>query len=187
MAGDHQSFDAFRDLVSLLLNLTVLRQPEGGVRLDYGPLGRDRAVLEGRGREDPLPLNDERYLRLFVSLRLVPTEHGRRLKVEQSAYQYQADRAGERWIFRYDYLRMPPTPHPAAHLQIRGALTEDCLPPHALLERLHFPTHRVSLEAVIRLLADQVGVPCNEPTEVWRPVLTESERLFLLIAHPPTM
>ncbi len=185
MAGEQQSFDAFRELVSLLLNLTILKQPEGGVRLNYGPRGRDRAVLEGWVPDDLVPLTDGRYLRLSVTLHLVPTGQGRRLKVEKSLYQYQADQAGEQWVFRYDYVRTPPAPHPAAHLQVRGALTENCLPPDTPLERVHFPTHRVSLEAVIRLLADQFAVRCNEGDDVWRPVLDESERLFLEIAHPP--
>jgi hypothetical protein len=41
------------------------------------------------------------------------------------------------------------------------------------------------MEGVIRLLADQFGVPCNEPPEVWRPVLAEAEQTFLDIAHRP--
>jgi hypothetical protein len=88
---------------------------------------------------------------------------------------------------RYDYLREPGLDgHPQAHLQVRGGLVETgVLRPSHPLERVHFPTGRVSIEGVIRLLADQFGLPCNESPEVWRPVLAEAERMFLDIAHRP--
>jgi hypothetical protein len=188
MDGGPAAFGAFRDLGALLFGLTVLRH-DGIIRLSYGPTGRDRAVLGGAtGPTDPLPLNDGRFLRLSVSLYLdLDDERGRLLKVSTSSYQYQADQAGKRWIARYDYLREPgPDPHPQAHLQIRGALTEGAaLPRDRTLARIHFPTGRVSIESVIRLLADQFEVPCNEPPETWRPVLAEAEQTFLGIAHRP--
>src|SRR3989304_7958274 len=101
---------------------------------------------------------------------------GAGLKVYEASYQSQEDVEGPRWISRYDYLRTPPDPHPAAHLQVRGTLTENCLPAHSPLERIHFPTHRVSIEAVIRLLADQFGVRCTEGDDVWGPGMEQSER-----------
>ena len=141
-------------------------------------------VLGGwRGPTDPLPLNDGRFLRISVTLHLAPSEGNRRLKVEESSYQYQLDSEGDRWVFRYDYLRHPPDSRPASHLQIRGGLTEECLPNEVELKRVHFPTDRISLEAVIRLLADEFRTPCNSPPEVWRRLLFESESSFLQIAH----
>ena len=119
-----------------------------------------------------------------MSLYLAPHEDRTRLKVEKSVYQYQLDEDGERWIFRYDYLRHATEPHPAAHLQIRGALTEtSAAPVRGTLERVHFPTGRVSLEAVIRLLVEQFGVRTNEDPSIWRPVLATSEEEFLKVAH----
>ena len=184
-AGGPPAADAFRELTHLLLRLTVLA-PEGGVRLFSGPRGRPEFVLGGwRGHHDPLPLTDGRYLRLTVRLYVAPVEELSRLKVASSSSQYQLDREGDRWVFRYDYLRNPPDPHPSAHVQVRANLVEDCLPRDVTLQRIHFPTARVSLEAVIRLLADQFGTPCHKPPEVWRPVLAETERTFLEIAHRP--
>lgn len=174
---------AFRELTALLLNLTVAAR-HGGIRLLFLGKRRDKAVLEGWTGESLLPLNDGRYLRFSVSLFLAPYERGTRLKVEKSVCQYQLDEAGERWIARYDYLRVAAAPHPGAHVQIRGAFTEpDVGPVHGTLERVHFPTGRVALEAIIRMLIEQFGVPTNEPAEVWRPVLTTSETEFLRIAH----
>ena len=72
------------------------------------------------------------------------------------------------------------------HLQIRGTLTESDVPVYRdLLEHVHFPTGRISLEGILRLLAEQFSVPCNEPETVWRPMLAEAERTFLEIAHRP--
>jgi hypothetical protein len=51
------------------------------------------------------------------------------------------------------------------------------------LSRIHFPTDRISFEAVIWLLIDQFGVPASESADVWRPLLAESEALFLGIRH----
>lgn len=183
-SGDQESFEAFRRLASLLLTLTVLKGT-GTVRLTEG-LRENTAVLGGRGGPtDPLPLNDGRYLRLVVTLFLASTAQGRRLKVEEASYQYQIDKGGKQWVFRYDYRREPPEPRPAAHLQIRGKLTEACLPPDTPLARVHFPVGRFSLESVIRLLIQEFGVRTNSTATLWKPVLAESERGFLAISHRP--
>lgn len=139
-----------------------------------------------RSEADPLPLRDGRFLRLTMRLRLVKEAKLTRLKVDASAYQYQLDEEGRRWVFRYDYLRIPPSPYPGAHLQIRGKLRERAAPGGGTrMERLHLPTGRVALEAVIRLLVEEFGVPTAQPATVWRPVLAESEREFQRIAHQP--
>ena len=181
-AGRREAFQAFGDLASLILHQTVL-DPSGVVRLTYGPR-REEPVLGGAaGPGDPVLLTDGRYLRLTMQLFFEDTPpHGRRAKVKMSSFQYQLDREGEQWIFRYDYVREPPEPHPAMHLQIRGTLKEPSLPADRPLERIHFPTQRVSLEAVIRLLVEQFGTPARERAEVWRPLLAETEAAFLAIA-----
>lgn len=186
MAGNRQSFDSFREMVSLLLGLTVMKTG-GGVRLVSLKSREERFVVGGwKGPTDPVPLNDGRYLRLAITLELMATPEGPRLKSFDSSFQYQLDREGEHWIFRYDYLRYPPGQHPPAHFQIRAKLTErSVLRQGQTLERIHFPTSRVPLEAIIHLLATQFGIKCNEPPEIWRPVLAESERLFFEIAHIP--
>lgn len=182
--GDQESFQAFHRLTALLLELTILAQP-GAVRLSRGPRAGTFALGGWKGPTDPLPLNDKRYLRLSMRLFLAAADDRFYLKVEDSSYQYQMDLEGRQWIFRYDYLRYPDHPNPASHLQIRGQLFEDCLPERKQLEDLHFPDARVSLEAVIRLLAEQFSVPCNAEPGIWRPVLAETEREFQRIAHRP--
>jgi len=170
-----------RELVQLLLKLTVLKG-YSSLRLTKGPNAR----IQTLGHPGcPLTLNDGRFLRLYSVMALEPTEHGTRLKVRSNGYQYQTDADGDNWIFRYDYQREPPDLHPPAHVQVRGTLHEDCLPPHCPLERIHLPTGRISLEAVIRLLVEQFGIDTNEEPAVWRPVLAESEGIFKSIAHQP--
>jgi hypothetical protein len=186
LAGGRDSFEAFRELADLLVRLTVLAD-HGGIRLLYlQGAARSKAVIEGWTGASLLPLNDGRFLRFSMSLFLAPHERTTRLKVETSVMQYQVDEDGDRWIFRYDYLRHAAEPHPGAHLQIAGALTEtSAVPVRKTLSHVHFPTGRVSLEAVIRLLVEQFGVATNEAPAIWQPVLAETERLFEEHAHRP--
>jgi hypothetical protein len=159
---------------------SIIMQQSGVIRPTRG---HDRYVVASPVNHGALVLNDNRYLRLTISLYFEQVSEGRRLKTSSSSFQYQEDTAGDRWIVRDDYLRQPKNPHPGDHLQIRGQLTEYCLPAHRTLERVHFPTMRVSLEAVIRLLVDQLVVKCNERVKVWRRILATSEAGFLNIDH----
>ncbi|MBI4460044.1 MAG: hypothetical protein HY648_08305 [Acidobacteria bacterium] len=137
-----------------------------------------------QGATDPLLLTNGRYLRFSITLYVAPASENRRLKVHESSFQYQTDRDGKHWVFRYDYLRYPSHLYPGAHLQMRGNLSEPVLG-QVMLGKVHFPTWRVPLESVIRLLADQFGVPCNSEPELWRPALAETEKAFAEIAHKP--
>jgi len=185
MAGNRQSFSSFRDLLNLLLGLTVMK-PGGALRL-FSLTGQEsRGMVAGWHSSDPVPLNNGHYLRIATTLEIVDTPEGRRLKTLDSSYQYQLDKEGNRWVFRYDYLRYPRTSHPAAHFQIRAKLVQDsALRTPQTLERLHFPTSRVSLESIIRLLVQEFRVKSNQHEDVWRPALNESEIEFMRIAHRP--
>lgn len=172
-AADRRCLVAWRDLAALLLTRTVLAEGVAPRLYAFGA-SRDRGSLGGVTRIGaPLRLRDRGYLRLSMAMEI---RHGRFL-VAESSYQYQHDEDDRRWVFRYDYRRNPNDPYPGAHLQVRGALEEPTADGRAL-ERVHFPTGRVSLESVIRLLVEEFRVPCGLPLEVWRPLLEESERLF---------
>lgn len=145
--------------------------------------GDGTRVLGGWVPLEPIGLNDGRYLSVSMTLFLEKTDKGPRVKVAGSKYQYQLDRQGDAWIFRYDYARESPNQYPSNHLHIRGTLTEKCLAEKQLLEHIHFSTDRVSFESVIRLLIEQFNIRPNNPPEIWRAVLAESERLFKEIAH----
>lgn len=179
----------FRQLTHLLLASTVLADNDPGPGVYYAAGGRDRADIGGLGGVlRPLPLRDGRWLRLSMSVYLDDTPGGRRLKASKSSFQYQArpEPDTDDWIFRYDYLRDPAGRYPAAHVQINADLrVAGVLPDIKPLSRVHFPTDRVPLEAVIRLLAEDFDVPCAQPPEVWRRMLAEAERFFREIAHRP--
>lgn len=180
--GGEQAFEAFAELANLLLRLTVL-DPSGGVRLLRDQRNPSWRVMTGWSLNRPLPLRDGNYLRMNVALYL--SDDGL-MRVKDSDYQYQLDEESEAWIFRYDYFRKAVNPDPPAHLQVRGDLLEGILPESRPLERVHFPTARVSLESVVRLLVDSFDVPCATPREEWSPALALSEELFYEIAHQPT-
>lgn len=183
--------------MQLLLSHTILEAHHPGPGL-YWPTGRrDRADLAGRGKpQEPLPLRDGRFLKVGIALFIADTDKGRRVKVSDSAYQYQADPDPntKNWIFRYDYIRDPtaryndsqPYPYPQAHLQINAELlVGDIKLPKGSLDHIHFPTRRMPLEGIIRLLAEeqQFGIPCADPPDIWRPLLSAAEAEFLPIAH----
>jgi hypothetical protein len=181
--GDERSAAAFRDLCDRLLR-TVLDHTSA-LQLFNGQRP-NTYVLSGRGEYGtPLLLTDGRFLRLLITLTIADTPDGPRLKVVDSAFQYQMDASNDRWIFRYEYERNPPRNRPPTHFHLRGNLVEDCLSDAMPLERVHFPAIRISLESVIRLLIEQFKVHPNEPRSVWRRLLTESEREFIKIAHRP--
>lgn len=182
LSGEPHGFEDLRELTDLLLRRTVLH-PSGGITQAQGQRPDTRVLGGWGGPLDPLPLTNGRFLRLSLTLFRELTDQGYRIKVADAAYQYQADRNGNDWIFRYDFLRNPPAPHPASHLQVNAVIPEGWLPEGMPLSRVHFPTDRISFEAVIRLLIEQFGVDANEPADVWRPLLTESEALFLGVRH----
>jgi hypothetical protein len=161
--------------------------PHGVVR--FSSVERARPNTRAIGvRRQPLLLNNGHFLRLLQSLQLDSIKGAAsKLRVTAAQYQYQIDPEGERWVFRYEYLRTADDPHPSCHLHVRGKLAEhdDTLPADVALERVHFPTGRMSLEAVIRCLVEQFKVPTTESADIWRPILAESERLFDQIAHRP--
>jgi hypothetical protein len=182
-AGGAEAPGAFCDFVALILGRTIL-DPTSAIVLQYGPRGRDSVIIGGRSNQ-PLRLQNGYFLRVTVSLFYDRATTW--WKVTESSFQYQADETHDRrWIFRYDYARNPDDPYPAAHLHVRGASPEPYRDDGSTaLDRLHFPTGRICIEAVIRLLVESFGVPCPD-WENWRRVLGESERSFLEMAHRPS-
>lgn len=176
MAGKNDSPSAFRDLISQILHLTVLKQNEV-IRLWEFPKPDFFIVGGALAATDPIRLNNNHYLRLTMTLRHDKRKH--RLMIEQASYQYQMEREdNHRWIFRYDYLlnQSPDSQYPPCHLQLNAKFPAD-VGLHRDMHKIHFPVNAISLEAVIRLLAEEFHVPCNKPATVWRHVLTESDIL----------
>lgn len=186
LSGKPDAFDATLDLLNLLLGLTVMAKGQS-LRSTRNVDGKGNARVIGDPYR-PVLLNDGRYLRVLVSLKLEddPESKMTKLRVYNASFQYQHDRDDDsRWIVRYDYVRNQTKHHPSSHVQVLADLSHSCLPEGQSFSRIHLPTGRISAEAVIRLLADQFGVECNTDSSLWRPVLAESEQQFNRIAHKP--
>lgn len=179
-SGLRESCSAFKDLVSLLLHLTVVKEKEV---IRFFETTVPGVFIIGGTKESvlPLELNDGNYLRLSLSFHFETKT--RRLSILESSYQYQPNRhKDQHWEFRYDYLKFPNplNPYPPSHLQINGKSQKA-----SDLHKVHFPVPRPSIEGVIRLLVEGYDVPCNRSKKIWQPVLAESERLFFEVAHIP--
>jgi hypothetical protein len=121
-----------------------------------------------------------------MSLFMDPRGADKYLRVGMSLFQYQLDPEGQDWIFRYEYgrQRVAGEIKPACHLHVRGDLrTGNVLRNKDLLEHVHFPCGRPTVESTIRLLIDDFGVPSDAPDHVWRPILRQSEEGFMGVAH----
>jgi hypothetical protein len=185
---------AFRHLTALLLSRTILAKGHPGPGLITRKDQSQVAQLGGMGAFlRPLPLLNKRYLAFQISLAKMPHKDGGEVwKVLQARYQYQADDEegmNDTWLFRYDNLREPGADihHPSAHLNLNAnPAIDNLVPPHPQhLSDIHFPTRRVSFEAVIRLLIEEFDVPSLALREEWEPMLAESEKMFFQIAHDP--
>lgn len=186
--------DEFAHLAQLLLSNTVAAEGQSIAWVRGQSPDAPTRLLTGRGGTVtepivPIKLRDGRFLRLGITLRVEVRRDGAppttRVVVVQSSFQYQGTRDGiGSEIFRYDFLRVDDSRHPNAHLNVFGSQPV-ASPSDKPLERVHFPTSRVSLEAIIRCLAEQYGVGTKVGSEIWRPALAESERQFLSIAHQP--
>ena len=186
--GGDKSFDHFRKLVNSLFCMTI-GHAEASLHMRKRRDGRKTVAQFEGGYGDWPPvvrLTNDYYLRFVMALYVEPGNGF--LKTRLSAFQYQKDAAGEDWVFRYDYQRDRNAGEirPSAHLHLRShLLSADVLDPKKLVERVHFPCGRPTIESTIRLLIDGFGVEPDAPPELWRPVLKESEDWFLSIAHKP--
>jgi hypothetical protein len=183
---------AFADLLRGLLALTVLGTHATFPPLQRVPAHKGTAPAGAFAIGQPglsLPLNNGWRLRLLYTVIVEPSESAngaRKLKTLQSSVQYQRTESDDTFVFRYDYLRYSTDDHPPGHVQIRGTPAEDCLSGKQLLERIHFPTGRITIEAIIRLLIVQFNLTANEP-EIWQPILHLTETEFLRIGrHLPS-
>jgi len=183
--NQERRFKAFCDLTQRLLSLTVLANGQR-VGLDRSWIADNRTrLLVGRSQDPELNtvrLRDGHFLRVTMTLRITSND---RFAVPRSSFQYQETDGDQSEIFRYDYLRAQKDEHPRAHLNIHGRLDHDVLGDRKPLEAVHFPTGRMPIEGVIRLLIVQFEVPSATAAEMWMPVLATSEAAFSEICEQP--
>jgi len=172
------------ELFGHLVRLTVLEPSNNGAfKISQGGGSKPTYVISGWNDDlIPVPLRDGNYLKCLLSLGV--SDSRKRLYVAKASYQYQMDAfaSSKNWIFRYDYIGEPKDIHPPSHLQLRGSLAEDVLPKIKPLERIHFPTRRVSFESILRMLIVDFDVGANAKEDIWREAFAASEEEFLKIA-----
>lgn len=151
-----------------------------------------KAVLDGTGSGHwhPLPLTDGRFLRVTCTLFMKDSSHGLAMTVQESSFQYQQDDAvpSDQWLVRYDYSYEPgKPPYSQSHVQVNAKLRGHGLPRDGDLQGVHFPTRRMLIEGVIRLLIEDFQVPVHKDhRDIWRSLLAESEKeLAGIMRQPP--
>jgi hypothetical protein len=163
----------FADLISRDVNATVSECPVSFLELAEGSELGIVAHYDGR-IPAPMQMKNGRYLFLYQLLGLRHPE--RYLTTIEYRYVYQETPDPDSWIFRYEYQREPleDYPYPKAHLHLNADPTS--YPGTKAFPKLHIPTGRVTVEAVLRHLLDEHGVPCISPH--WQSVLSEGEKAY---------
>jgi hypothetical protein len=136
----------------------------------YEP-GLPGAVIFPPPRGLPLPGHGDWYLTLAINYAITRGEGERGAwAVRTTSYYYELLQPAERRIVAYHWHPQPPNRVKLPHLHV---------PQHTApvdLSRVHLPTPRVALEAILRLAIDELGV---EPIrDDWRAVLEQTERAF---------
>lgn len=103
----------------------------------------------------------------------MPSELGRRWRVSTALYVYEVRTPDGERVIAYHWhplLEQREHPYPFPHLHIGDQAGP------SLLAKRHLPTGRVSLEAVVRFLVDELAVEPIRPD--WAAVLTSTEAEF---------
>jgi hypothetical protein len=190
--GGPAAYGFYRELLQRLFSYTI-GASGASVVVNQSAGGPAKGVISPRGlAERSLPLRDGRFLKFEIELFLGPSDKGEAgreyLKVASESFQYQLepDPGTDRWLFRYEYERDkdPESPHPPSHLHVNAVLPEEAESPLPRgLRGVHFPTGRLSVAAILRLIIEQFGCDTDEPPEFWRPILAAVEGQFLGFAH----
>ena len=102
--------------------------------------------------------------------------------VEDCSYRFSlsSNPGGEqKWVFRYDYSLNPEENVPYAHLHLNADRDGK------QLQRIHFPTGRISIEQIIAHLIIEHGVQPKKPD--WLEFLTKSHLSFVKLRTDPPL
>jgi len=121
--------------------------------------------------------------------RIVPNPEQPEEKVRTANYSYAygfGEGLDEGWLVRYDYVperaeRDEEYEYPVGHVHFNGhseAYDRYEVEDKKQLDRLHFPTRRISLEDFIEHLVIEMKVPTKQGEEAALDVLAESRKVF---------
>lgn len=180
----------FTDHLSSLFTRTITDVSLESRRFFDAETGTDNALIRFQDRERrPTDVRFDNGCRVRILQRIVPNPDNPQEKVRTANYSYAygfGDSLDEGWLVRYDYVperaeRDEEYEYPVGHVHFNGRSE-----PYGLLEiegkkgldRLHFPTRRISMEDFIEHLVVEIGVPTKHGKEAAREVLAESRETF---------
>lgn len=158
--------------------LKALNAPPNGARIafrDGGELGGRRSVELANGL----------WIRVFQLIRPNPGD-GSKVQTAEYSYVYASSAdADNDWLVRYDYVpeeaSSPGYRYPVAHVHFNGYSEKYerlAIPGKKPLEKLHFPTRRISLEDFIEHLIIEFAVPTRSDPEEALELLSDSREGF---------
>lgn len=157
------------DHLNAILNATITDSRLATLESEAAPL------LVMRFQDDqilPLELGDGKWLHF----RQLVVEQGQKIDVVEARYilSFSSDvDDDEKHVFRWEYIREPPERYiPQSHLHLYGNNSNI-----GRLERVHFPTRRLSVEQIIAHLIIEYNVPPR--AQKWFEILAKGHLDFL--------
>jgi hypothetical protein len=165
----------FAELVGNVFNCTVSQAPITFVEVEADSPTWYVAHVGANKLPAPLPLVNGHYLFLYHLLGLRRKEQY--LATLEYRYTYQRTVGDASWIFRYEYVRDPPTGYEHAQEHLHVNATPASYAGAAPFPGLHLPTgRRITIERLVRHLMAEHGVMPISPQ--WETTLAHGEAHF---------
>lgn len=180
----------FTDHLSSLFTRTITDVSLGSRLFFDSETGLDNVLIRFQNNErQPAELELDNGCRVRISQRIIPNPDNPEQKVRTADYSYAygfGENLDEGWVVRYDYVpesaeRDEHYEYPVGHVHFNGhsgAYERFEMEGKKQLDRLHFPTRRISLEDFIEHLIVEIEVPTKDGKEAARKVLDESRSGF---------
>lgn len=152
--------------------------PPNGARIAF------RGDSEQDGRRS-IELDNALWIRISQLIRPSPSD-GSKVQTAEYSYVYASSAdADNDWLVRYDYVPEEASSsgyrYPVAHVHFNGYSVHYerfVIPEKKPLERLHFPTRRISLEDFVEHLIIEFAVPTKCDVEEALEILSDSREGF---------
>lgn len=180
----------FTDHLSSLFTRTITDVSLGARVLPEGSTSPHTALIRFQDTDrSPTEVVLDNGCRVRILQRIVPHPEKPEDKVTTAEYSYAygfGENLDEGWLVRYDYVpEMAESDeeyeYPVGHVHFNGyseAYEAFEVEGKKRLERLHFPTRRISIEDFIEHLIVEIGVPTKRGKKAALEVLAESRRTF---------
>ncbi len=180
----------FTDHLSSLFTRTITDVSLGSRLFFDDETETDNVLIRFQDKQRrPVEVELSNGCRVRVLQRIIPSPENPREKVRTANYSYAygfGESLDEGWLVRYDYVperaeRDEEYEFPVGHVHFNGhseAYDRYEVEDKKQLDKLHFPTRRISLEDFIEHLIIEMKVPTKHGKEAALEVLAESRRGF---------